>query len=145
MSAREACRWDWMAGLATATIVPSRATIITPSATASSVSGGLPRQRRGPRRAPRAGAAVTAALAATAGLPVPALLAGAAGLPVPAVLAGAAGLPVAAALAGAAGLPVAAALAGAAGLPLAVRGAAGAVVPVIGFSFMPVAGPRPPC
>src|SRR6266581_703813 len=109
MSAREACRWDWMAGLATATIVPSRATIITPSATASSVSGGLPRQRRGPRRAPRAGAAVTAALAATAGLPVPAVLAGAAGLPV------------------------------------AVRGAAGAVVPVIGFSFMPVAGPRPPC
>src|SRR6266516_2858997 len=113
MSAREACRWDWMAGLATATIVPSRATIITPSATASSVSGGLPRQRRGPRRAPRAGAAVTAALAATA------VLAGAAGLPVPAVLAGAAGLPV------------------------AVRGAAGAVVPVIGFSFMPVAGTTP--
>src|SRR6266702_622262 len=103
MSAREACRWDWMAGFATA----------------SSVSGGLPRQRRGPRRAPRAGAAVTAALAATAGLPVPALLAGAAGLPVPAVLAGAAGL------------------------PLAVRGAAGAVVPVIGFSFMPVAGTTP--
>src|SRR6266705_565474 len=125
MSAREACRWDWMAGLATATIVPSRATIITPSATASSVSGGLPRQRRGPRRAPRAGAAVTAAL------PVPAVLAGAAGLPVPAVLAGAAGLPVPAVLAGAAGLPV------------AVRGAAGAVVPVIGFSFMPVAGTTP--
>ena len=36
-----------MAGLATATMVPSRPTIITPSATASSVSGGLPRQRRG--------------------------------------------------------------------------------------------------
>ncbi len=46
MPAREACRWDWMAGLATATMVPSRPTIITPSATASSVSGGLPRQRR---------------------------------------------------------------------------------------------------
>jgi hypothetical protein len=46
MPAREACRWDWMAGLATATMVPSRPTIITPIATASSVSGGLPRQRR---------------------------------------------------------------------------------------------------
>ena len=46
MPAREACRWDWMAGLATATMVPSRPTIITPTATASSVSGGLPRQRR---------------------------------------------------------------------------------------------------
>ena len=37
-----------MAGLATATIVPSSATIITPRATASSVRAGLPRIRRGP-------------------------------------------------------------------------------------------------
>ena len=56
MPAREACRWDWMAGLATATMVPSRPTIITPSATASSVSGGLPRQRRACRRGWLAGA-----------------------------------------------------------------------------------------
>ena len=53
-----------MAGLATATMVPSRPTIITPIATASSVSGGLPRQRRPPppgaagRWAVRAGAVV---------------------------------------------------------------------------------------
>src|SRR5437660_4130057 len=45
MPAREACRWDWMAGLATATMVLSRPTIITLGAAASSVSGGLPRQR----------------------------------------------------------------------------------------------------
>ena len=48
MPASEACRWDWMAGLATATIVPSRPTIITPSATASSVRRGLPRSRGRP-------------------------------------------------------------------------------------------------
>ena len=35
-----------MAGLATATMVPSMPTIITPRATASRVSAGLPRQRR---------------------------------------------------------------------------------------------------
>jgi len=40
--------------LATATIVPSMPTIITPSATASSVSAGLPRRPR------RCGAAVPA-------------------------------------------------------------------------------------
>ena len=46
MPASDACRCDWMAGLATATIVPSMPTIITPSATASSVSAGLPRSPR---------------------------------------------------------------------------------------------------
>src|SRR5450756_1532832 len=56
MPAREACRWDWMAGLATATIVPSMPTIITPSATASSVRPGLPRQRPAVPPGPVAGA-----------------------------------------------------------------------------------------
>ena len=48
MSASDACRWDWIDGLATATMVPSRATIMTPKATATRVRVGLPRQ---PRRA----------------------------------------------------------------------------------------------
>jgi MftR C-terminal domain len=39
MPASEAFRCSWMAGLATATIVPSSATIITPSATASRGDG----------------------------------------------------------------------------------------------------------
>ena len=56
MPASEAFRCSWMAGLATATIVPSSATIITPSATASRVRPGRP--RAGGRRP-----------ASTAGLP----------------------------------------------------------------------------
>jgi hypothetical protein len=39
-SAKLACRSDWMAGFAMATMVPSRATIITPIATEKSVSQG---------------------------------------------------------------------------------------------------------
>src|SRR2546430_1415626 len=70
MPAREACRWDWMAGLATATMVPSRPTIITPAATASSVSGGLPRPPRplppGAGRKARAGAVAAVRLARAA-------------------------------------------------------------------------------
>ena len=45
----------WMAGLATATIVPSMPTIITPIATASSVSAGCPASGRTCRRRPGAG------------------------------------------------------------------------------------------
>ena len=62
MSASEACRWDWIDGLATATIVPSRATIITPRATAARVSAGLPRQpwrRLASSPSPRSGPAVS--------------------------------------------------------------------------------------
>src|SRR5260370_23226316 len=54
MPAREGCRGGWMAGLAPATMVPSRATIITPSATVSGVRGGLPGLRR-PRPPPGSG------------------------------------------------------------------------------------------
>ena len=42
-SASEAPRSFWMAGLAMATMVPSRATIMTPMATEKSVSQGWPR------------------------------------------------------------------------------------------------------
>ncbi len=48
MPASDAPRLAWMAGLATATIVPSMATIITPSAAASRVQAGLPRRLRRP-------------------------------------------------------------------------------------------------
>ena len=48
MSASEACRWDWIVGLATATMVPSRATIMTPRATAARVRTGSPRLARRP-------------------------------------------------------------------------------------------------
>ena len=43
MSASDACKWDWIDGFATATIVPSSATIMTPKATATKVKVGLPR------------------------------------------------------------------------------------------------------
>ena len=46
MSASDAWRWDWIDGFATATMVPSSATIITPKATATKVKVGLPRQLR---------------------------------------------------------------------------------------------------
>jgi hypothetical protein len=46
MSASDAPSLAWIEGLATATIVPSMATIITPSAADSSVSPGLPRSPR---------------------------------------------------------------------------------------------------
>lgn len=42
-SAKLAFRSDWMAGLAMATMVPSRATIMTPTATVMSVNQGWPR------------------------------------------------------------------------------------------------------
>ncbi len=42
MSAGEALRSAWITGLAMATMVPSRATIMTPTATVSRVSQGWP-------------------------------------------------------------------------------------------------------